>query len=627
MRKHFRSLIAMALFLTLLVGLMPVSVSAAEDAASESRHLTGINPLYADVIDESDLIQPRLSADSADDVTYYSDTEGAGAAVRAEMREWENTIIFGYHGSTIDREFMNELLSVAFTHTGNPKEGDYLRWHYTGWDVLWSEPDSYGRIIITLTMTYYTTKAQENAVDAAVEELRAELIEDDFTDYEKVKSFYDWICASITYDYDGLENEDYTGDYLHYTAYGGIIERTCVCQGYASLFYRLALEEGIDTRLIAGYAGEAHGWNIVQLDGLYYNLDTTWDAELCQNGIEYQYFLKSPGSFPNHTPYADYDSAAFHAEYPMASSDYNPYPCSDGHTSVSVEPIAATCTTEGRTAGTRCYICGEILSGCEVTPLADHTEVTVAAVESTCTSDGTAAGVYCEVCRKVLSGFDIIPAAGHSWGDWVVISEPTETTDGQQYRFCPSCEKTEFQDIPAYGLDNPFVDVSSDAYYYDPVLWAVDMGITEGKDSTHFAPGEPCTRAQVVTFLWRANGCPEPVNYHNPFVDVPTNAYYYKAVLWAVQNGITEGRTANSFAPSEACTRAQVVTFLWRLGGREEMLGSSPFIDVGYGKYYYEPVLWAVENGITQGKTAYTFEPNEICIRAQIVTFLYRAMA
>ncbi len=175
--------------------------------------------------------------------------------------------------------------------------------------------------------------------------------------------------------------------------------------------------------------------------------------------------------------------------------------------------------------------------------------------------------------------------------------------------------------------ENPFVDVAEGAYYYDAVLWAVNAEpqITNGMDQTHFAPNGVCTRAQVVTFLWRAVGSPAPASSANPFTDVPADKYYTDAILWAVENEITSGTGKTTFSPNNACTRAQVVTFLWRAKGKPAPTSTeSSFTDVS-GGYYYDAVLWAVENGITKGQTDTTFAPNASCTRGQIVTFLYRA--
>ena len=176
------------------------------------------------------------------------------------------------------------------------------------------------------------------------------------------------------------------------------------------------------------------------------------------------------------------------------------------------------------------------------------------------------------------------------------------------------------------NTENPFSDVPSDAFFYDPVLWAVEQGITSGTSDTTFSPGDSCLRAHVVTFLWRAAGSPAPESVYNPFVDVKPTDFYYKAVLWAVEQGITTGTDATHFDPGGVCNRVQVVTFLHRSFGSPAVEGiTNPFSDVPDGSWFAAPVLWAVENGITNGLSATEFGPGADCNRAQVVTFLYRA--
>ena len=174
---------------------------------------------------------------------------------------------------------------------------------------------------------------------------------------------------------------------------------------------------------------------------------------------------------------------------------------------------------------------------------------------------------------------------------------------------------------------NFFVDVPADAYFYDAVLWAVENDITSGVDETHFAPNATCTRAQAVTFLWRAAGSPEPESREMTFTDVAEGSYYHDAVLWAVENGITKGTSDTTFSPDATCSRGQIVTFLWRAQESPDADGANPFTDVADDAYYADAVLWAVENGITTGTTDTTFSPSNDCTRAQIVTFLWRALA
>ena len=169
-----------------------------------------------------------------------------------------------------------------------------------------------------------------------------------------------------------------------------------------------------------------------------------------------------------------------------------------------------------------------------------------------------------------------------------------------------------------------FVDVPAGSYYKEAVDWAVENGITKGTDDTHFSPDGICTRAQAVTFLWRTAGSPEPETHAMPFTDVPVGSYYYDAVLWAVENGITKGTSDTTFSPNMTCSRAQFVTFLWRSEKSPAAGTANPFADVKSTAYYADAVLWAVKENITKGTTNTTFSPDADCTRAQIVTFLWR---
>jgi len=171
---------------------------------------------------------------------------------------------------------------------------------------------------------------------------------------------------------------------------------------------------------------------------------------------------------------------------------------------------------------------------------------------------------------------------------------------------------------------NFFYDVPNGAYFYEAVKWAVKNGITTGVGNDLFAPEQPCTRAQIVTFLWRAAGSPEPKGTAAGMTDVVSGSYYEKAVAWAIENGITTGTTTSTFSPDATCTRAQSVTFLHRaLKGTAS--GSTNFTDVASDAFYADAVNWAVANNVTNGTSNTTFSPNADCTRAEIVTFLYRA--
>ncbi len=197
------------------------------------------------------------------------------------------------------------------------------------------------------------------------------------------------------------------------------------------------------------------------------------------------------------------------------------------------------------------------------------------------------------------------------------------TKDMEKYIYCNICNK----DIGKGTVYTTFHDISYDQYYFTPVAWAAEAGITTGTTPFTFAPDKVCTRAQIVTFLWRAKGCPMPTAAECAFTDVSRNAYYYLPVLWAVEQGITTGVNATEFKPDSPCTRAQVATFLWRAeGSPEAQTTTSPFTDVIPNSYYEKAVLWATEKGITNGTEPTTFSPDKECTRGQIVTFLFRAV-
>ena len=195
-----------------------------------------------------------------------------------------------------------------------------------------------------------------------------------------------------------------------------------------------------------------------------------------------------------------------------------------------------------------------------------------------------------------------------------------------QYTFTMPASKVEINAAFVKEVEvSPFSDVSTSAYYYEAVKWAQEKGITSGIGNGLFGSNQPCTRGQIVTFLWRAAGSPAPKSVSMPFPDVPKGSYYETAVLWAVENGITKGTSDTTFSPDATCSRAQIVTFLWRSQKSPAVGSVNPFTDVSANAYYTDAVLWAVEENITKGTTATMFSPDADCTRAQIVTLLYRA--
>ena len=263
------------------------------------------------------------------------------------------------------------------------------------------------------------------------------------------------------------------------------------------------------------------------------------------------------------------------------------------------------CENGGYTTHT-CGRCGDSYVTDETSALG-HTEEVIPGKDATCTETGLTEGKKCTVCGETTVAQEEIPALGHDWLE-----------DGS----CSRCEEKKDDSVT-----NPFVDIPADEYYLEPVLWAVGKGITSGTSANTFSPYRIITRGEAVTFLWRAMGSPEPVLMINPFVDVTEADYYYKAVLWAAEKGITAGVGNNHFAPGQECTRAQILTFLWVAMGKPASDAEVTFNDVQVGDYYYTAVAWAYEKGITAGVGGGAFGVNVLCNRAQVITFLYRAIA
>ncbi len=237
--------------------------------------------------------------------------------------------------------------------------------------------------------------------------------------------------------------------------------------------------------------------------------------------------------------------------------------------------------------------------------------------------------IYCTTCGAELSRETVpVDPLGHAWNEGTVTVKPTDSKDGERLYTCTRCNATETEVIPKLDRENPFVDVLLGSYYYDQVLWAYyhDPQITKGTDDTHFSPDAGCTRAQVATFLYAAAGKPAFEMPDASFTDVKEGDWYYKAVMWALSEGITAGMGEGAFGANVTCTRAQIVTFLYAAAGKPEFeMPDASFTDVKEGDWFYKPVMWALSAGVTAGMGNGVFGANSTCTRAQVVTFLYKA--
>lgn len=284
----------------------------------------------------------------------------------------------------------------------------------------------------------------------------------------------------------------------------------------------------------------------------------------------------------------------------------------------------ATCQAEGIKTY-RCTVEGCDETKTEVIPVKSH----IPDGNMDCAKD-----TVCGLCGLVLK-----QGGAHTWGQGLVTKAPTDTAEGEITYVCMmrGCGAEKTERIPKVESESDpedeeetekirFTDVPSDAYYAAAVAWAVRSEIGAGTSATAFSPEWSCTRGQAVMFLWRAAGSPMPTDRENPYEDVASDAYYYSAVLWAVEKGITSGTSAHTFSPHATCTRGQIMTFLWRTQNSPVADVENPFDDVSEESYYRSAVLWAVKSGITSGTSATSFSPEADCTRGQIVTFLYRCM-
>ena len=380
------------------------------------------------------------------------------------------------------------------------------------------------------------------------------------------------------------------------------------------------------------YAGDAAQWNAIKIEP--YNEPLT-GATIHYGGTAHTHSYTAAVTAPTcteqgYTTYTCSCGDSYKSDYKDAlGHDYKNGLCTrcgakdpSAHThDYKAVVTAPTCTERGYTTYT-CSVCGDSYKGSYVDPLGHDYK------NGTCTRCGAKDPNY-----KPQANFTDVAPGSYCYDavQWAVANGITNGTDATHFSPNAGCTRGQVVTFlwraagePTVSGNVGFVDVAPGSYCYEAVKWAVANGITKGTDATHFSPNATCTRGQVVTFMYRAEGEPA-VGGNVGFVDVAAGSYCYNAVQWAVANGITKGTDATHFSPNATCTRGQVVTFLWRAAGEPTVGGNVGFVDVAPGSYCYEAVKWAVANGITKGTDATHFSPNATCTRGQVVTFMYRA--
>ena len=491
--KKCLSFIITAMMFTAMTPLLsvPDEVNAAE---VKTAYCEWVNPAYEDVIDVSDLAEPdkislhtEYGISAASDGEYLTTVEEAAKEMRDQLKARSDTVTIPYQSETDpgkSTDFVREIYYAAREHTGIPTEGDYLRYQIGGYkcSISYRTSNSLYLCTLTYTITYYTTAAQEAEMNEAVASLISDLDLKDKTDYQKIKSIYDYMCSNISYDYDNLEDDTYM---LKYTAYAALINRTAVCQGYANLFYRLALEAGVDARLITGTGnGGGHAWNIANLGDSYYYLDSTWDA----GRASYKYYLKGKTDFGDHQNGEEFSSDEFFARYMIPETGYEIcsshtfstewktdadkhwHGCTNcgekgseaAHTFEWVTDKAATEEDTGL-KHEECTVCGYKQNENTEIPVLSHIHsmVKTEAASATCTEDGNIEYYTCSKCGKLYSdeagnneitkAETVDKAAGHKYSDWETVKDPTCTDAGTKTRECEVCGAEETAEIAATG--------------------------------------------------------------------------------------------------------------------------------------------------------------------------------
>ena len=483
-----KKLFIVSLVLSMCFSMLSIVNVQAKETIREDHY---VNPIYKDV--KSSVVHHDIQTYSLEDVEYTSDQEKLVKIFREKLINRESNIVLYYHcDEEITQEFfsnlVHQLFQKAIKHTGNGKEGDYLKWHCQGWTVKVNTSGNSNEgydLNIFYDVSYLSSLEQEEKVDEEVSNLLKSLDLSNKTDYQKVKAIYDYICSNVTYDHDNLNDKSYS---LKYTAYAALINKTAVCQGYASLFYRLALDAGVDTRVISGEAGGPHAWNIVKLNGKYYNLDSTWDA----GRSTYAYFLKNTNDFDDHVRDNDYQSNEFIEEYPMWDESYTEIDCNKyGHNysepiykwsvdnmTVTAQRVCAnnyehveeeTVTAQKIVKDPTCTENGIITYMANFknnafkpqTKIVDdkkatgHKVVVDQAKEATCTENGLTEGSHCSVCNEVIKKQEVIPSTGHK----EVLDSAKEATctntgltEGIHCSICNKIIKKQ-EIIPALGHD------------------------------------------------------------------------------------------------------------------------------------------------------------------------------
>ncbi len=581
------------------------------------------------------LVTLLLLSLAVDAAALTAPAEGWQETLEAAVRNWEETVEFASGGVKI-----SELLEVL---DGFYEKPDLFYYDYGSYMYYESSPET----AISVTFHYLPyTRAEVQAYEEATRAVLEEALLPGMSDLQKALALHDWLAVNVSYDqatYEGTSVDDDA-----FNAFGALVKRSAVCQGYSMAYIALLERCGIQAAYASSDAMN-HGWTLVKLDGSWYHADVTWDDPMPDRlgQAEHTFFLLSDQAIRSR----DSGSGKLHCDWSSESSAGDTR-YDEGQFWTGLEqPLVFTdsstvwlLSSEGKgSEQTVSLRCRDWTSGAETEVSTVYDYWPVYGKEGYFWTN-----IYSGLClwdgRIWFNGSERLYAYDPSTGDTetftlavgdsflygitaaedgilcLVSTGPKDEGEIMIYR----AERKQASQPETPAADNPFADVAPSDYYYDAVLWAYENGITTGKTEDSFAPEDTCTRAQAVTFFWRAAGRPVPETAVNPFCDVPEGSYYRDAVLWASENGILQGTGTDPetglarFSPDDDCSYAHILTILWRAvtGNRNSASGS----------WYSDALAWAEEGGLLAGTGFDPFgAPNaQLCPRMDIVEYLYR---
>lgn len=569
---------------------------------------TMIQPLYVEAADISDISAVEkievCSEVSADEIAFF---QYLTPILRQDLLDGKFMYTIEVSGWNL-RKINLDMFAYFF-----PYNSEEIR------IVMMAESETTIQIAIYNALEDGETEALVSAVDKKINDLMSK-ISDDMSDATKALIVHDFIINENAYDYDNYLNDTIPTE--SYRCYGVLGNGTSVCNGYAYTFAYFMSKLGVEC-YITSSSEMNHAWNIVKIDGAYYHVDCTYDDPVYDmlGKVNHDNFLLSDvGISVTHSGWnrtdlvcdsTKYEDAYWvNAKSQVVLSDKYAYYMANALYEYNLETgtiLRINTAPNGSSVSGGYYGVG--YSGLFIYEEELYYNNSTQIMKVDLSGEKIEVVYEPDLSEGYIYG---IRKAGDE------IQYALQKNAKGPYKLCSTGP------ILTESQTNQFTDVKSSEYYYEPVLWAVKKGITSGLTTTTFGPEESCTRGQVVTFLWRTFGCPEPTKTIHDFTDIKENEYYYKAVLWAVEKGITSGLTATTFAPEQTVTRGQFVTFLHRAEGKPAYSVTNPFTDLKSGEYYYDAVLWALENEVTSGLKPTLFGPEEPCTRGQVVTFLYR---